>query len=79
LPPISRAVSTARKNRLEYDFPIGTAAPRNTSPTAFASARPLSFSWRCLATLSRFQGVGVGLIGMRGAMADDDHVSPGAK
>jgi len=25
------------------------------------------------------QGVGVGLIGMRGAMADDDHVSPGAK
>ena len=56
LPPTSRAVSTARLKRLEYDFPIGTPTDLNSSPIAFASARPLSFSCRCLATLSRLSG-----------------------
>src|SRR5882762_10164285 len=42
--------------RVEYDLPTGTPAPLNASPTTFASARPLSFSWRCCAMFPRFRG-----------------------
>src|SRR5262245_43305893 len=56
LAAISRAVSTARWKRLEYDWPTGTPAARKASPMALASARPLSLSCRCRSTLAKLSG-----------------------
>src|SRR5207247_1048413 len=56
LPAMRREVSTARWKRREYTRPIGIPARFKASPMDRASARPLSFSWRCLATFSRFSG-----------------------
>ena len=79
LPPIRRAVSTARKKRLEYDFPIGTAAALKTLAERPGIGAPLVVQLALLGDVVEVQRIRIRLVGVRGPVTDDDHVAARAE